>query len=107
MFYKQMDDKVLNIFGPTIHENWNCQNSNLKKELVVYLEYLFKVDTFNKTGVTTTVKKTLKYVRDQHRVYLGDSPNYELPPMILKKAPPCEARYRLHLAFNMFIFLSF
>jgi hypothetical protein len=40
---------------------WNCQNSNLKKELMDYLEGLFGVDTFNTKAVTSAVGEYLKY----------------------------------------------
>jgi hypothetical protein len=40
---------------------WNFQNSNLKKELMDYLEGLFGVDTFNKKVVTSAAGEYLKY----------------------------------------------
>jgi hypothetical protein len=46
---------------------WNCQNSNLKKELMDYLEGLFGVDTFNKKAVTSAADRYLKYMRDVYR----------------------------------------
>jgi hypothetical protein len=57
-----LENKALLIFGPTIRERWNSQNSNLKKELMDYLESLFGVDTFNKTLATTAAGKYLKYM---------------------------------------------
>jgi hypothetical protein len=46
---------------------WNCQNSNLKKELMDYLEGLFGVDTFNTKAVTSAVGEYLKYTWDVYR----------------------------------------
>jgi hypothetical protein len=46
---------------------WNFQNSNLKKELMDYLEGLFGVDTFNTKVVTSAVGEYLKYTRDVYR----------------------------------------
>ena len=46
---------------------WNFQNSNLKKELMDYLEGLFGVDTFNKKVVTFAVGEYLKYMWDVYR----------------------------------------
>jgi hypothetical protein len=45
----------------------NFQNSNLKKELMVYLEGLFGVDTFNKKAVTSAVGEYLKHTWDVYR----------------------------------------
>jgi hypothetical protein len=46
---------------------WNFQNSNLKKELMDYLEGLFGVDTFNKKAVTSAAGEYLKYTQDVYR----------------------------------------
>jgi hypothetical protein len=46
---------------------WNFQNSNLKKEILDYLEGLFGEETFNKKTVTFAVGKYLKYTRDVYR----------------------------------------
>jgi hypothetical protein len=46
---------------------WNFQNSNLKKELMDYLEGLFGVDTFNKKEVTSATGEYLKYMWDVYR----------------------------------------
>jgi hypothetical protein len=46
---------------------WNCQNSNLKKELMDYLEGLFGVDTFNTKSVTSAAGEYLKYAQDVYR----------------------------------------
>jgi hypothetical protein len=64
---------------------WNCQNSNLKKELMNYLEGLFGVDTFNKKMVTAIVGEYLKYTRDIYRRRLVGNPRYECPPSIPKR----------------------
>lgn len=124
LFYKIIDDKALEFFGPTIHGRLNCQNSNLKKEFMEYLEYLFKVDTINKSKVTLVVRNFLKRLRDQYRRKLEEKPRHEFPPIVsdmeLKgliedvtdkelrkegKTQPIQEMYKLHLEFNMFNFI--
>jgi hypothetical protein len=61
---------------------WNCQNSNLKKELMDYLEGLFGVDTFNTKAVTSAMGEYLKYTWDVYRRSLAKNPRYERPPSI-------------------------
>ena len=78
-----MNDKALDIFGPTIWTRWNAQNPSLKKELIDHLVSLFG-DSFNKIGVTSLVGTYLKYVRDQCRDNLQTNPRYECPLMILE-----------------------
>jgi hypothetical protein len=46
---------------------WNFHNSNLKKELMDYLEGLFGADTFDKKVVTSAMVEYLKYTRDVYR----------------------------------------
>jgi hypothetical protein len=60
----------------------SCQNSNLKKELMDYLEGLFGVDTFNTKVVTSATGEYLKYTRDVYRRSLAKNPRYEHPPSI-------------------------
>jgi hypothetical protein len=50
-----------------IRTRWNFQNSNLKNEILGYLEGLFGVDTFNKNVAASAAGKYLKYTRDVHR----------------------------------------
>jgi hypothetical protein len=61
IFYRHVESKTLSIFGATLHIRWNCQNSNLKKELMDYIEGLFGVDKFNTKVVTFAVGEYLKY----------------------------------------------
>jgi hypothetical protein len=61
---------------------WNFQNSNLKKELMDYLEGLFGVDTFNKKEVTSAAGEYLKYTWYVYRRRLAGNPRYECPPSI-------------------------
>jgi hypothetical protein len=61
---------------------WNCQNSNLKKELMDYLEGLFGVDMFNTKVVTSVAGEYLKYTQDVYRQSLTRNPRYECPPSI-------------------------
>lgn len=82
LFYKDMNDKNLVIFGPTICTRRNSQNSNLQKELMDYLEGLFREDTFNKSGFTFVTSTYLKYAQDMYRVHLQKNPRYEHLPMI-------------------------
>jgi hypothetical protein len=81
-FYRALENKVLLIFGPTIWERWNSQNSNLKKELMDYLESLFGVDTFNKTLATAATGQYLKYTWETYRKHLKQNDRYEHPLMI-------------------------
>jgi hypothetical protein len=81
-FYRSLENKALLIFGPTIRERWNSQNSNLKKELMDYLESLFGVDTFNKTLATVAAGQYLKYTRETYRKHLKQNDRYEHPLMI-------------------------
>jgi hypothetical protein len=78
-----MNNKELNIFGPTIRTLWNAQNPSLKKDIIDHVVNLF-VDSFKKIGVTSLVSTYLKYVRDQYRVHLQTNPRYEHPLTILK-----------------------
>lgn len=67
------------IFGPTIRTGWNSQNSNLKKELLDYLEALFGVGTFDGTTMARVAGKYLKYTRDTYRTQFQFNPRYERP----------------------------
>ena len=80
------------IFGPTIRTGWNSQNSNLKKELLDYLEALFGVGTFDRTMVAWVADKYLKYTRDTYRTQLQFNPIYEHPFTI----PESEWRALIH-----------
>ena len=81
---------MLVIFGPTIRIGWNSQNSNLKKELLDYLEALFGVGTFNRTAVARVAGKYLKYTRDTYRTQFN--PRYERPLIV----PESEWRALIH-----------
>jgi hypothetical protein len=59
LHHRHLENKALLIFGETLCMRWNCQNSNLKKELMDYLEGLFGVDKFNKKMVTSAVGEYL------------------------------------------------
>ena len=78
-FYRILESHALVIFGPTIRTGWNSQNSNLKKELLDYLEALFGVGTFDRTVVARVAGKYLKYTRDTYRTQLKFNPRYEHP----------------------------
>jgi DNA mismatch repair ATPase MutS len=57
---------------------WNSQNSNLKKELMDYIENLFGIDTFNKTLAMAAAGKYLKYMRETYRRHLKQNDKYKL-----------------------------
>jgi hypothetical protein len=67
LFYRHVESKALSIFGATLCTRWNFQNSNLKKELMDYLEGFFGVDMFNTKVFTSAVGEYLKYVWDVYR----------------------------------------
>ena len=79
-FYRILESHALVIFGPTICS----QNSNLKKELLDYLEALFGVGTFDITAVARVAGKYLKYTRDTYRTQLQFNPRYERPLAVLE-----------------------
>jgi hypothetical protein len=58
-----MNDKALDIFGPTIHTLWIDENYNLKKDLIDDLVILFG-ESFDKSGVNSLTCTNLRYVRD-------------------------------------------
>jgi hypothetical protein len=82
LFYRHLESKALLIFGENLRTRWNFQNSNLKKELMDYLEGLFGVDTFNKKMVTPAAGEYLKYTQDVYRRSLVGNSRYEHPPTI-------------------------
>ena len=80
------------IFGPTICTRWNSHNSNLKKELLDYLEALFGVGTFDRTAVARVADKYFKYTRDTYRMQLQFNSRYERPLAV----PESEWRALIH-----------
>ena len=91
-FYRFLESHALVIFVPTICTRWNSQNSNLKKELLDYLEALFGVGTFDRTTISRVVKKYLKYTKDTYRTQLQFNPRYEHPLAV----PESEWRALIH-----------
>ena len=83
-FYQFLERKELYIFGPTIHTRWNSKSSNLKKELLDYLEGLFGVGIFDKIAMARVVGKYLKYTKDTYRTQLQFNPRYEHPLIVLE-----------------------
>jgi hypothetical protein len=79
-----LNDKALEIFGPTIHTRWNGQDRNLKDELISHMVNLFG-NTFNKKVVTQLAGESLKYTRAQYRKRLEENLKYEHPPMVSEK----------------------
>jgi hypothetical protein len=79
-----LNDKELDLFGPTIHTRWNGQDRNLKDELIIHMVSLFG-NTFNKKVVTHLAGESLKYTRVQYRKRLEENLKYECPPMVWKK----------------------
>ena len=91
-FYRYLESHALVIFGPTIRTGWNSQSSNLKKELLDYLETLFGVGIFDRTAVAQVAGKYLKYTRDTYRTQLQFNPRYERPLTV----PESEWRALIH-----------
>ena len=87
-----MESHALVFFGPTIRTGWNSQNSNLKKELLDYLESLFGVGTFDRKAVAQVADKYLKYTRDTCRTQFQFNPRYKCPLTI----PESEWRALIH-----------
>jgi hypothetical protein len=84
VFYRNSNDKELELFGPTIRTRWNVQNKNLKDELISHMVKLFG-NIFNKNVVTQLAGESLKYTRSQYRQRLEENLKYEHPPMVLEK----------------------
>ena len=84
VFYKNLHEKELEIFGPTIHTRWNSQNEKFKDDLMNHMVNLFG-ETFNKKGVIATAGLNLKYVREDYRYNLQINHKYEHPTMVLNK----------------------
>ena len=76
-----MNDKTLEIFGPTIYARWNAQSVELKDDLTNHLVNIFS-DTFDKKEVTSTTGTYLKYMWGQFSVHLQKKTRYEHPMMI-------------------------
>jgi hypothetical protein len=73
-----LNDKALELFGPTIHTWWNAQDSKKKDELIGHMVNLFD-NTFNKKVVTKLADENLKYTRAQYREKLQLDLKHELP----------------------------
>ena len=84
VFYKNLHDKALEIFGSTIHTRWNAQNDKLKDDLMNHMVNLFG-DTFNRKCVTRAAGLNLKYVRAYYRDNLQNNHKYEHPSMVPEK----------------------
>ena len=79
-----MNDKALDIFGPTIRTCWNVQNSNLKKGHIDYFVSLFG-ETFNKIGVAALTDTHLKHMREKQWFICNKNPRYECLLMISRR----------------------
>ena len=82
VFYKNINDLSLEIFGPTIHTRWDKEIKNVKDELTNRLVCLSSNETFNIVTVLKNTGKHMNIVWDQYRVHLERNPRYDLPPMI-------------------------
>ena len=91
-FYRYLESHALVIFGPTICIGWNSQSSNLKKELLDYIEALFGVSIFDRTTVAWVAGKYLKYTRDTYRIQLQFNTRYKHPLTV----PESEWRALIH-----------
>jgi hypothetical protein len=74
----------LELFGPTIHTQWNGQDSKNKYDLIDHMVNLFG-NTFNKKVVTKLADESLKYTRAQYRDKLQLDLKHECPPMVPEK----------------------
>ena len=66
VFYKNLHERYLEIFEPTIRTQWNAQNEKLKDDLMNHMVNLV-VYTLTKKGVTVATSLNLKYVRVYYR----------------------------------------
>ena len=82
LFNKNLNDLLLDIFGPTIHSRWDKQSKNFKNELINFLVGLFDNERFIRADVLNKAGQHIKIVRDQFKVHLERNPRYDLPPMI-------------------------
>ena len=79
-----MNDKALDLFGPTISTWWNSQDSTKRDVLIDHMVNLFS-NTFNKKVVAKLVDENLKYTRAQYRDKFQLDLKHEHPPMVLEK----------------------
>lgn len=84
VFYGNLNDKALELFGPTIRTQCNSQYSTKKDVLIDHMVNLFS-NTFNKKVVVNLAGKNLKYTRAQYRDKLQLDLKHEHPPMVPEK----------------------
>jgi len=84
VFYRNLHDKALELFGPTIRTQWNGQDSKKKDDLIDHMVNLLG-NTFNKKVVTKLASENLKYTRAQYRDKLQIVLKHEPPPMVPEK----------------------
>lgn len=84
LFYWNLNDKALELFGPTIRTWWNSQDSTKRDVLIDNMVNLF-INTFNKKVVAKLASENLKYTRAQYRDKLQLDLKHERPPMVPKK----------------------
>jgi hypothetical protein len=77
-----LNEKSLDLFGPTICTWWNGQDRKKKDELIYHMVNLFD-NTFNKKVVTKLANENLTRAqyREKLRLYLKN----ECSPMVLEK----------------------
>ena len=74
----------MELFGPTIHTQWNDKDRKKKDDLIDHMVNLFD-NTFNKKVVTKLAGENLKYTRAQYRDKLQIDLKHEHPPMVSEK----------------------
>ena len=79
-----MNDKALELFGPTIRTRWNSQDSAKRDAFIDHMVNLF-CNTFNKKVVAKLAGENLKYTRAQYRDKLQLDLKHECPPMVPEK----------------------
>ena len=84
VFYRNLHDKSLELFGPTIRTWWNGQDSKNKDDLIDHMVNLFD-NTFNNKLITKLANENLKYTKAQYRDKLQIDVKHKCPPMVHKK----------------------
>ena len=79
-----LNDKALELFGPTIRTRWNRQDRAKRDVLIDHMVNLFD-NTFNKKVVAKLANENLKYTRAQYKDKLQLELNHEHPPMVPEK----------------------
>jgi hypothetical protein len=83
-----LNEKSLELFGPTIRTQWNGQDrKKIKIKKDEFIDHIVKLfgNTFNKKVATKLFDENLKYTRAQYREKLQVDLKHERPPMVSEK----------------------